>query len=350
MSGQPAGLSINTGTGEITGTIANNASLGSVYTVTVTADDGISTPTNYQFSWTVTDPAPVAATIANQNDQDGDAGISVDASTTDPDGDTLSYGVSGQPAGLGINTGTGEITGTIDANASQGGTGGVYTVIVTADDGTTPTNYQFTWTVTDPTPPPPPPPSLLSDNFDDGDYTGWTVFDEGTRQAPSAWSAASGVMTQSSNIYASPTSSSSLPKLGTYAQFDGGTSWTDYRVSLTLRSTDNDDIGLMFRSQNSNNYYRFSWDKQRNYRRLVKNVNGVFTLLASDAMPYVQGQTYQLEITVQGTSIEARIDGVLVLSAVDGDLSTGTIALYSWGNTGSYFDDVFVEDLAVGGS
>ena len=146
VSGEPAGVSINSSTGQITGTIANNASLNSPYNVTVTASDG-TTPTQYLFSWTVTDPAPVAASVGAQANEDGESGISVDASTTDPDGDTLSYSVSGEPAGVSINSSTGQITGTIDSNASQGGVGGVYTVIVTATDGTTPTPYQFTWTV-----------------------------------------------------------------------------------------------------------------------------------------------------------------------------------------------------------
>ena len=36
------------------------------------------------------------------------------------------------------------------------------------------------------------------------------------------------------------------------------------------------------------------------YRRLVKRENGVFTLLAEDAVPYVRGQTYQVEIVALG--------------------------------------------------
>jgi len=40
------------------------------------------------------------------------------------------------------------------------------------------------------------------------------------------------------------------------------------------------------------------------------------------------------------------IDGSPVFSVNDSSLSSGTIALYSWGNTGSYFDDIVVEDLS----
>lgn len=152
ISGQPAGVTINATSGLISGNLANDASLGSVYIVTVTASDSISTPTNYQFNWTVTDPAPNATTVANQINVDGNSAISVNAATTDPDGDTLTYSVSGQPSGLSINAITGVISGTLANNASQGGVSGAHTVIVTANDGTTPTNYQFTWTVSNPVP------------------------------------------------------------------------------------------------------------------------------------------------------------------------------------------------------
>ena len=186
------------------------------------------------------------------------------------------------------------------------------------------------------------PPVLLVDDFDDGDFVGWSIVDEGTSNAPSVWSASSGVMIQSANIGTpGPTTS----KLGTYAQFDAGVLWTDYRLTLTMKSTDNDALGVMFRVQGANDYYRFSWDAQGNYRRVVKNVGGVFTLLAEDSVNYVTGQSYQVEITVQGSAIEVRIDGGVVFSGNDSEFSSGTIALYSWSNNGSQFDDVVVESL-----
>jgi hypothetical protein len=124
--------------------------------------------------------------------------------------------------------------------------------------------------------------------------------------------------------------------------------WTDYRVTLNMRSEDNDAIGIMFRVQDSQNYYRFSWDSQRSYRRLVKVVNGRFTLLAEDAVPYVPGRTYQMKIIADGTTLEVWIDQALIFSAVDSDIAEGTIAFYSWGNEGNYFDDVQVNGLTTG--
>jgi chitodextrinase len=98
----------------------------------------------------------------------------------------------------------------------------------------------------------------------------------------------------------------------------------------------------MFRYQDAQNYYRFSWDQQRDYRRLVKVDNGVVTLLAEDNVPYVTGQTYQVTVQAQGSTLEVGIDGLSIFTVTDTSLSTGTLALYSWGNQGTMFDDVVV--------
>lgn len=45
----------------------------------------------------------------------------------------------------------------------------------------------------------------FTENFDDGDYDGWEIVDQGNWDGPSAWSAAGGEMVQSSNIYTEPT-------------------------------------------------------------------------------------------------------------------------------------------------
>ena len=194
------------------------------------------------------------------------------------------------------------------------------------------------------TPPPPPPTgTLLIEDFTDGNFLGWSVIDDGTISAPSAWSAATGTLIQTSNIYSGSSGpSNSLPVLGTYARYDTGFAWTDYAASLTLRSDDDDALGIMIRYQDANNYYRFSWDRQRTYRRLVKVHNGVFTLLAEDAVPYVKGQSYQLALQAEGETLTVRIDGGTIFTVTDSSLASGTVALYSWGNQGSHFDDLRV--------
>ncbi|MCP4614258.1 MAG: DUF1080 domain-containing protein, partial [Planctomycetes bacterium] len=217
----------------------------------------------------------------------------------------------------------------------------IFTLTVEVSDGAAITSETVDITVTDAGA---GPQILLSDDFNDGNCDGWTLVDQGTLAGPMAWSAASGIMVQSSNVHSS-ISVDPVAKLGTYAYWQAGTGWTDYTAAVTIKSTDNDAIGVMFRYQDENNYYRFIWDKERNSRQLVKCDDGVFSILDEDSVPYVTGKEYQVKISAQGSSLYVSIDGALVFSETDSSFSTGSIALYSWGNSSSYFDDIVVEGL-----
>ena len=182
--------------------------------------------------------------------------------------------------------------------------------------------------------------TLLTEDFSDGNFVGWSIIDDPAAQnGPSLWSVSNGVLLQKSDI-----GSGTSDALGTYALFTRG-SWTDYRFSVKMKSTDNDSIGVMFRYQDDRNYYRFVWDPQEKSRRVEKRVNGVFTSIAHDAVPYVTGQTYQVEIVANKAALQVLVNGASVFSVNDSTFSGGTVALYSRFNSTSIFDDVMVQDL-----
>jgi len=121
--------------------------------------------------------------------------------------------------------------------------------------------------------------------------------------------------------------------------------WSDYNLTLNLTSDDNDEIGVMFRYQGPANYYQFNWNTGTNTRRLIKVVNGVFSVLAEDSISYTVGQTYLLNIVANGSTLEVNIDSAPIFSVTDTDFSVGGIALYSAGNIGSHFDDITMSDI-----
>ena len=135
----PAGLSINTATGVISGT-ADDAAVG-VHSVTVTATDGGSLTTSQTFDIEITrvDDAPVVdspvpdMTVAENDVVSIDlSAYFVDADVNEPGStESLSYAISGLPAGLSFDTATGEITGTPDDPDV-----GLHVITVTATDST----------------------------------------------------------------------------------------------------------------------------------------------------------------------------------------------------------------------
>ncbi len=134
----------------------NGETLTETFSYTLTDEEGGTSTADITITIHGTNDTPlVASTIPNQSDNDAETISTLDVSAffSDPDGDALTYGASNLPAGLLIDPVSGLITGTIDNSASQGGSGGVYTVTVTAtDDNGESVSTTLTWTVANPGP------------------------------------------------------------------------------------------------------------------------------------------------------------------------------------------------------
>jgi hypothetical protein len=183
--------------------------------------------------------------------------------------------------------------------------------------------------------------TLLRDRFADDDTSNWSFVDEGTVAAPSNWSTFEGTLRQTSNIHSLPVDRDTLDKKGTQA-VAGDPTWTDVMMTARLRSLDNDAIGLLFRYADADNYYRFSMDSQRGYRRLVKNVGGTFSLLWEDDFAYEVAHTYEVTLVTLGNTLRGYLDGQPMFVLEDSDLAAGRIGLYCWGNDDTRFSDVYV--------
>ncbi|MEO1006653.1 MAG: hypothetical protein AAFW67_12560, partial [Cyanobacteria bacterium J06638_38] len=180
---------------------------------------------------------------------------------------------------------------------------------------------------------------LLNESFAYLDSTSWIFIDEGDREGPSQWSVIDSELIQTSNINGGSNEPSELSKPGTYA-LAGDKTWSDYRTSVRLKSYDNDEIGVMIRYEDQNNFYRYSMNRALNYMRLIKKVNGIATALWEQPFQYVEGREYILTLDCVGDLICGYMDGVKLFSVADSDLNAGCIGLYCWANTNACFTEV----------
>jgi VCBS repeat-containing protein len=139
-SGLPDGLSIDPSSGVIRGTLTNAAASATPYTVTVLVSNG-QVSDSQTFTWTVG-----GVGISSPGDQwslDGDT-VLLPITAWDAASGPLSYSATGLPDGLSIDSETGVISGTLDADAHENGP---YTVTVTASNGTDSHSVTFAWGV-----------------------------------------------------------------------------------------------------------------------------------------------------------------------------------------------------------
>ena len=153
-----------------------------------------------------------------------------------------------------------------------------------------------------------------------------------------------GAVQQSSNIWGGGVEATSVPQPGTLL-IGGDPAWTDIRVTILVRSSDDDGIGLVFRYQGPGDHYRYAMDRERRHRRLVRVHGGVYTVLAQDVFAYELDTDYELTVEALGPLLRVYQDGALVFEVSDPALTAGQIGAYCWANQGARFADVRVDDL-----
>jgi hypothetical protein len=136
-TGLPSGLSINSSSGLVTGTITGTTN---TYSVTVTSSASQGGSVSQNFTWNVSTLA-----VTNPGTQNsavgGSVSLQVQASGL-PSGDSWTYSATGLPSGLSVNTTSGLISGTVTAAP------GAYAVSITAGDGhAAGASQNFTWNV-----------------------------------------------------------------------------------------------------------------------------------------------------------------------------------------------------------
>ncbi len=166
----------------------------------------------------------------------------------------------------------------------------------------------------------------------------------------------------------------------------GGPEWKDYRFQVRFKNSDDDTFGVVFRYQNTGNFYLLTFSRDQapppsdtcsgdsfSGARLVRvlspdEVNpGEAELMAEAETTYTVGEVHLLTVQVEGAHIQIWLDGdhpvgtepgQLVFSLLDGGEQAflqGRIGLYAYQNGASeepcsqqdacWFDDVLVTTI-----
>ena len=183
--------------------------------------------------------------------------------------------------------------------------------------------------------------TLFFDDFNDGNATGWTVLNDSGKA--SNWQVINGNYNQINGYVGGW--ANSFHK-GSYSYYNNGFALTNYKVTIEVTPVEGGSVGLMFRYQNNNNYYRFSINRDQGFSRLERKLNGAFKTLAYDGRgSSTVNQVHTITIDVIGPKILVYLNGEQRFSASDSNLSSGTIALFTQNNV--KFDNVVITESSL---
>ncbi|GAA4690657.1 pectate lyase family protein [Phytohabitans rumicis] len=171
--------------------------------------------------------------------------------------------------------------------------------------------------------------TLLSDDFEDGNSTGWTT-------SGGSWS----VATDGSGVYRQGGTSSDARALA------GTASWTAYSVQARVKPTgwngSNRFVAVLARVQSNTSYYYLAL-RSNNTVELKKLVGGSSTTLDTASWTVATNTWYTLRLDLSGTTLRGYVNGTLVGEATDSQYGAGRVGVATFYGSAN-FDDVLVSD------
>jgi pectate lyase len=173
--------------------------------------------------------------------------------------------------------------------------------------------------------------TLYSDNFDDGNTSGWS-------KSGGDWT----VVSDGSPTVQQGNNGSELAR-----NFAGDTGWTSYQLQARVKpmsfNGSNRLVGIALRSESATRMYRLALINANRAELQVVNGSSV-TVLGSASLTVSANTWYTLRITANGSSISGTVNGASVGSASNSAYGAGRIALVT-AYASARFDDVSVDTV-----
>lgn len=175
--------------------------------------------------------------------------------------------------------------------------------------------------------------TLLTDDFES-----YSSFPAGT------WTNASGNGSWSIATDGSKVAVQTSSTTNTYIVTNGTSSWSNYTYSAKVKvGSTSVRNGIVARYTNSNNYYFLIL--YNGNLLLNKKVSGSTTTIQQVPFTANTSTFYNLQLVVNGTSVQGYVNGTLMVQGTDMSLTNGVPGFYA--NGVAEFDDVSVTDSAV---
>lgn len=174
---------------------------------------------------------------------------------------------------------------------------------------------------------------LWQENFDKSNIKDWQIENELPGKEEPNWYVENGYLIQNANY------GDSKKLLGTNIIYESRR-FGDFTLLSNIVCGDDDYLGILFRYQDIDNYYRFLLSSDRKSINIDKKVDGEFTTLAKYTDEEWQKVKFSITIFLKKDTIKVYLNDNLFFNILDNQFPNGKIGFTSIKNRGSFFDDI----------
>ncbi|MBD3289405.1 hypothetical protein GF337_11435 [candidate division KSB1 bacterium] len=171
---------------------------------------------------------------------------------------------------------------------------------------------------------------IWEDDFENNHLNHWTIYDE-IPDEPSNWHVRRGYLIDDSD-------SGTKSKIrGTHIT-TGDVRWRDYVITTIVSYTDDDYIGLLFRYQDKNNYYRLLMSSQMQIIRLDKVHEGEISILDSFDEEEWPECTFTITVAALKDTLTIYLNDIEFFHVQDSQFRHGKVGFFTCSNKGLFCD------------
>lgn len=171
---------------------------------------------------------------------------------------------------------------------------------------------------------------IWNDDFKNSYPDNWTIYDE-IADEPSHWHIRRGYLIDDSDC------GTKSALRGTHIT-TGDVKWRDYVATTNVSYTDDDYIGLLFRYQDTDNYYRVLISSQAQIVRLDKVLNGKTEILASYDEEEWPACTFSITVAALKDTLTVYLNDIKFFHVQDSQFSHGKVGFFTCSNKGLFCD------------